>query len=106
MDIVDIALKLVSWLVVGAFGLFVLFLIAGLAFLFVAKATLIGAHYATRDTPPKKGQAWRGFGDRPIRVEDVAPDGVIRLNSGSSTWWETPANWKLRVRAERLYLMP
>lgn len=54
--------------------------------------------------PPQVGTVWDQFGID-VRVEEVYPDGNVRLSVGDQAVVDTPKQWEQRVRGCRLRLV-
>jgi len=61
-------------------------------------------YYMTRNIPPAEGQLWNQNGST-LKIGDKYDDGRFVVRIGNSSWIETPADWKKRVRNRKLYLI-
>lgn len=101
--------NIIGWIILGIALAWALYF-AGVALLSGAnylRATLMvwRRHFRTRNTPPAVDQRWWDpLSNCGYIIYAIHDNGIISIRSGSSSWGETPEQWRERVRSRRMYL--
>jgi hypothetical protein len=90
--------NIIGWIILGVAGLAVAFWVIGVVVTWSVHRVM---HLRTRSDPPKPGDTWCQ-GSTEIHIRRIAENGRIVIQSGATSWSDSPEQWQTRVRDRKL----
>lgn len=90
---------IIGWLLVALLAIPVIMILLALLFRLGRIIRHQFGYWKTKNDQPAEGQVWQDRGrDLVVRVTRVSSEGVVMLQSGSTSFGHNPERWKLYVK--------
>lgn len=96
--------NIIGWIILAIGASWAIWTLGHMLLSFSVLAAMWLRHFWTRNTPPSPDQLWLSVNSsQRYRIERVVNGRIVSCAS-YGTLYDTPEDWKLRVRGHRLFL--